>query len=261
MTSKKQNSTIAIVVSSLLMTMSCNDNSILPASVKLTTAAQAKVNTNARVANYTFDGTEGDPIPLDVASRWIANYTTANLGALSAHFFGNKTLEKLLAKNGCMGLRFYYSIDESNKSNLLVMGADGRGQDFSSDFRTRGKNSSVVLNIEASSNAIFSGAESDSIVLDTSKQWLAHYNSNNPAGIQAHFFGHQIIKQILSQNGCVGIRCYCALNDAGVQQLLLIGVTSSGQNILPQSLNGGRTTGDGTIADMSLPCPTYCQGS
>ncbi len=261
MTSKKHNSTIAIVVSSLLMTMSCNDNSILPASVKSATASQAKVvNTNARIANYTFDGTEGDPIPLDVASRWIANYTSNNLGALTAHFFGNKTLEKLLSKNGCMGLRFYYSVDESSKPNLLVMGADGTGQDFSSDFRTKGKNSSVALNIGASFNNTFSGAEGDSIVLDASKQWLAHYNSDNPNGIQAHFFGHEIINQILSQNGCVGIRCYYALNDAGIQQLLLVGVTSSGQNILPQSLNGGRTTGDGTIADMSLPCPTYCQG-
>src|SRR5260221_5614225 len=160
MTSKKHNSTIAIVVSSLLMTMSCNDNSILPASVKSAAASQAKVvNTNARIANYTFDGTEGDPIPLDVASRWIGNYTYNNLGALTAHFFGNNTLEKLLAKNGCMGLRFYYSIDDLSKSNLLVIGADGSGHDFSSDFRTRGKNSSAELSIRASSNAVFSGAE------------------------------------------------------------------------------------------------------
>ena len=157
-----------------------------------------------------------------------------------------------------MGLRFYYSVDESNKSNLLVMGADGSGHDFSSDFRTRGKNSSAELSIRASSNAVFSGAEGDSIVLDTSNQWMAHYNSNNPTGIQAHFFGYEIINQILSQNGCVGIRCYYALNDAGVQQLLLVGVTSTGENILPLSSTGGRVADDGTIADVSFPCPSHC---
>src|SRR5258708_1809451 len=160
-----------------------------------------------------------------------------------------------------MGLRFYYSVDGLSKSNLLVISADGSGHDFSSDFRTRGKNSSVELSIRASSNTVFSGAESDSIVLDTSNQWIAHYNSDNPAGIQAHFFGNEIIKQILSQSGCVGIRCYYALNDAGVQQLLLVGVTSAGENILPSSSTGGRVAdGGGTIADVSFPCPTYCNG-
>jgi hypothetical protein len=52
---------------------------------------------------------------------------------------------------------------------------------------------------------------------------------------------------------------YYALNNSGVQQILLVGVNSRGQNILPVSLTGGKVTdGGGTVADASYPCPSYC---
>lgn len=60
----------------------------------------------------------------------------------------------------------------------------------------------------------------------------------------------------------MGIRIYYALNDAGVPQLLLVGATGTGENILPeQGLNAkvaDDPTAPATVADMSYPCPTYC---
>ncbi|MBI1767874.1 MAG: hypothetical protein HY015_09835 [Bacteroidetes bacterium] len=254
---KKYHSVIAVVIGSLLVTMSCDENSGLPTPVKSTTKL---TNANSSLASYTFDGKEGDPITQDVASRWIANYTNKNYGAITAHFFGRKALENILAKSGCIGIRFYYAMDDSFNPNLLLIGADGSGQNFLSDLRARGKNSSVVLNAGAFSNNSLLETEEDLIATDKSNQWIANYNSTNPLGVQAHFFGNEILRQILSLNGCIGIRCYYALNDAGVQQLLLIGVTNEGVNLLPLSSStlGRVADGGGTIADASFPCPTYC---
>lgn len=256
---KKFKTSIAIIFGALLVTMSCDENSNLPRPNNGSSASQLKTgNLGARVTNYTFDGTEGGAISLDVATRWISNYTNQNLGKLTAHFFGRKALEKMLDTKGSMGIRFYYSVDDKGYSAVFATGADDKGNDFISNYKARGKNSPAVLDVAASLVTTFSSTDADSTTTDITNKWKSNYTAINPDGVQAHFFGFEIIRQILSATGCTGIRCYYALNDSGVQQLLLIGVTSGGQNILPKSITGGRTADDGTIADLSHMCPTEC---
>ena len=252
MTTKKYQTTLAIVLGSLLMTMSCNENSNAP--------SPSNSNVNARVNNYTFDGTEGDPITLEVATRWIDNYVNQNGGTLTAHFFGRKVLEKTLSKNGCIGIRFYYSIDNSAKPTTLLIGTGSDGENLGPMHGIRGKEATFALTSTASLSSSLADTEGDSISRATSHQWVINYNQKKPTGIQAHFFGNEIIKQILSQSGCIGIRTYYALNDAGVQQLLLVGVIGSGKNMLPlsSSINAKVTSDGGTVADMSTPCPVQC---
>lgn len=252
MTLKKYQTALAIVLGSLLVTMSCNENSNAP--------SPSNSSTSARVTNSTFDGTEGDPITLDVATRWIGNYISQNGGAITAHFFGRKVLEKTLAKDGCIGIRFYYSIDNSTKPTTLLIGTGSDGENLGPIHGIRGREAAFALASTTSFDSSLTDIEGDSISRDDSHQWVNNYNQKKPSGIQAHFFGNEIINQILSQTGCIGIRTYYALNDAGVQQLLLVGVTSDGKNILPStSITNGRVTdGGGTIADVSTPCPVQC---
>jgi len=261
MTLKKLQTSIAIIFGAMLVTVSCDENSNLPKPANASSASQTKTgNSTARIANYTFDGTEGGAITLDVASRWISNYTNQNFGKLTAHFFGRKVLEKMLATENSMGIRFYYSVDDSGNPVVFATGADGNGNDFSSNYKMRGKNSSVLLKEAASLTYSLTQTDADSTTVIVTNKWKNNYNSINPTGIQAHFFGFEILKQILSSSGCVGIRCYYALNDSGVQQRLLVATTSDGKNILPTSLTGGRTADDGTIGDLSFTCPTRCSG-
>lgn len=102
----------------------------------------------------------------------------------------------------------------------------------------------------------FTGQEGDPIALDLAKEWTKNYRELNPDRTEAHFFGNEIIRQILNQTECVGIRIYYAIDDKGNQQLLLVGVDATGNNLLPgmQATDGA----DNIIADMSFPCPTYC---
>jgi hypothetical protein len=108
----------------------------------------------------------------------------------------------------------------------------------------------------------FDGTEGAELDLATAKAWTANFRkaSGKSDEILAHYFGKEIIENILSQSDCVGMRIYYALDEKGEKKLLLVGVDSSGDNILPKE--GARTTDDDEeiIADFSFPCPDYCGG-
>jgi hypothetical protein len=105
----------------------------------------------------------------------------------------------------------------------------------------------------------FNGSEGDPIDLTTAKQWTANYRVKFESRdeISAHFFGSEIIQQILGESNCVGIRIYYAINDSGEKKLILVGVDSNGENLLP-SMGGRISDGGNILADYSWPCPDYC---
>jgi hypothetical protein len=111
--------------------------------------------------------------------------------------------------------------------------------------------------------ATFNGTEGGAIPLPVAKEWTANYRATIKQGdTLAHFFGQDIIRKILEEDGCVGIRIYYAINDKGQKQLLLVGAAENGDNILPTENAAASPEDDGPIiADMSKPCPTYCPGN
>ncbi|MCI0751137.1 MAG: hypothetical protein L0Y35_04810, partial [Flammeovirgaceae bacterium] len=84
------------------------------------------------------------------------------------------------------------------------------------------------------------GSEGDPITMETATRWIKNYQEENPNQNQAHFFGYEIIKQLLGQDGCVGIRIYYGIDDNGVRQLMLVGTDAKGNDLLPST--NGRTT-------------------
>lgn len=94
----------------------------------------------------------------------------------------------------------------------------------------------------------FNGTEGAPITLATAATWTANYRSTiAPTETRAHFFGRDILEKILTQEDCMGIRIYYALNDAGEKQLILVGADTQ---------ENDQTSG--TIADFSNPCPPFC---
>jgi hypothetical protein len=57
-------------------------------------------------------GREGSPIKLDVAASWTKNYRDKHPGETLSQFFGKEILEKILAQENCLGIRFYYAHDK-----------------------------------------------------------------------------------------------------------------------------------------------------
>ncbi len=245
-TLKKYIPIACIILVAALMTVSCENNSaVTKQSIK---------------TDYTFSGTEGGAITLATASNWTANYENKNSSAVKSHFFGADAIKNILSNGGCVGVRIYYSIDDAGGQQLLLIGANSKGNDLSSSAGIKGKASSMNLT-KGSATDILNRSEGVLVSAEASRQWMTNYTSKNPSSLRAHFFGFEILNQILNQEGCIGIRMCYALNNSGVQQVLLVGVNSNGENILPSTQAAGKvSSGNGIIADMSYPCPTYCSG-
>lgn len=98
---------------------------------------------------------------------------------------------------------------------------------------------------------IYTGNENHDISLNEASDFTENYrNSAGANPVLAHYFGKTKIQNILDQEGCVGIRMYYALTDAGQKQLVITGVDSSGNDMY-----------NGILADRGLVCPSYCSVS
>lgn len=94
----------------------------------------------------------------------------------------------------------------------------------------------------------FNGNEGEVIALADASAWTESYrNSGASNGVNAHFFGIEKLKLILSQRDCVGIRMYYAMDDEGNPALALVGVDRNENDLY-----------NGVILDRSVPCPSYC---
>lgn len=97
------------------------------------------------------------------------------------------------------------------------------------------------------------------------RDWLKNYvsapNFYHATPVKGHFFGSDILQEIMALTGVVGIRFYHGLRpdkDAGGNTifepvLLAVGVDKNGNDVLVDPSNG-----KSAVADMTLPCPKHC---
>ena len=60
-------------------------------------------------------------------------------------------------------------------------------------------------------------------------------------------FHRDAFDRILGQPGCVGLRAYPALTDAGEPTMVLVGIDEAGNDMV-----------DGALAQYGLQCPPHC---
>ena len=94
-------------------------------------------------------GKEGGEFDLDLAASWTKNYRDKHPGETVSHFFGKDILQKILAQEGCQGIRFYYA-------HSKPLSAWQRSMVSLSNFLTK-----VAGNIEGEKHLIIVGAGSD----------------------------------------------------------------------------------------------------
>lgn len=92
----------------------------------------------------------------------------------------------------------------------------------------------------------FNGTEGGEITLNEASAMTLNYRRNNPNEILAHFFGRDILTELLNQPECVGIRMYYGISGDGKKELVLVAVDQD-ENDLTQ-----------LVADISIPCPKAC---
>ncbi|HEV7350060.1 hypothetical protein [Telluribacter sp.] len=86
----------------------------------------------------------------------------------------------------------------------------------------------------------------------------AYQKKVSPKETRAVAYGATVVDALLSQKGCVGIRCYLAKDALGRTTVVLIGVDKNGNDIKSSSV--GRTTSDTYAAGDGPLCPRECTG-
>ena len=97
----------------------------------------------------------------------------------------------------------------------------------------------------ASVKAQFTGNESHLITLDQALKYIQNFKQNPvPQSVKGGYFGRNIFDKILAQGGAVGIRYYFAAKNDGSTTLVLVGVDSTGNDIV-----------QGVLGEEQFPCP------
>ena len=95
---------------------------------------------------------------------------------------------------------------------------------------------------------LYTGKENHVISLEKARQLTQNFQIvAKPGELTAGYLGRSIFEKILRQEQCVGIRIYNAISDNGSPTFVIVGVDTSGNDIIY-----------GPIGDELFPCPPWC---
>lgn len=78
----------------------------------------------------SFNGNEGEAIPLETAKEWTATYrATKEENEPNAVFFGREKLQQILDQADCMGIRIYFGVNDEQEKALILVGAEADEDD------------------------------------------------------------------------------------------------------------------------------------
>jgi hypothetical protein len=79
----------------------------------------------------SFSPNEGAIITLAEGAKMTANYrATISAGETIAHAVGKNLVNAVLSQVACVGIRFYYAINNSGDRQLVAVGVDANGDDM-----------------------------------------------------------------------------------------------------------------------------------
>lgn len=192
----------------------------------------------------------GSEITLEEATRWTTKFRKLHSQETQAMYFDQSVYNALLEQNGVDGIRIYNAINEDNKQVLVLAGATASGDVLGKVF-DKGvfcpPNCSVgvLAGIEGSTSTVPASAGSE-ITMAEAVSWTAVYREQNPNRLRAEYFSKSVIEDLLTQNGCLGIRIYKAIDDDNQECLVLVGVNSTGDMT------------SGKVFDKGTSCPDKC---
>jgi hypothetical protein len=89
---------------------------------------------------------------------------------------------------------------------------------------------------------------------DTAKEFIKAFDREFPTENKFFTMGKNILEQVLSQPGCVGMRFYNGINEKGQKTLVYVGVDAEGKDLIERTVvqeDGGIATVKGLIVDRN----------
>ncbi|MBM4176301.1 MAG: hypothetical protein FJ213_09040 [Ignavibacteria bacterium] len=78
----------------------------------------------------TFTGNEEHSISYEEASKLTQEYQSQQVAEyIKGHFFGRDSILKILNQDNCVGIRFYYGLNDG-KDVLVLVGVDSKENDL-----------------------------------------------------------------------------------------------------------------------------------
>jgi hypothetical protein len=87
----------------------------------------------------------------------------------------------------------------------------------------------------------------NSISLEDAAKITANFRQAFPTAVIANAYGKRQMQELLEQENCEGFRIYNGIDDEGSQQLIIVGVDASGNDLY-----------EGVLIDHTQPCPSIC---
>lgn len=79
----------------------------------------------------SFNGSEGEIISLKTGAEMTARFRkTIVPGDTIGQYIGTDIIMRILAQENCVGIRFYYALDENNEKNIVCVGVDENENDL-----------------------------------------------------------------------------------------------------------------------------------
>src|SRR5580692_1782666 len=72
----------------------------------------------------------GEEISHELAAEFINAYLETHPGENRGYHLGRNIIEHILAQPGCVGMRFYYGLNEDGIKTLVYVGIDAEGKDL-----------------------------------------------------------------------------------------------------------------------------------
>ncbi|MBI4429906.1 MAG: hypothetical protein HY562_12405 [Ignavibacteriales bacterium] len=230
----------------------------------LTNDVAEKPTVRAKVRIHKYTGKENHMISLVEASILTRTYRESEeRGAVKGNFFGRYIFERILAQDGCVGIRSYFAAYDDGSPTLVHVGIDENGNDMIYGVLGDGGfpcppfcGQDNILNADLGdrlipvrkNNDMFSGLENHGITIAEAKNDVSnHRKEKDSNAIKGIYFSRDLYKKILAQDGCVGIRFYYA-EEGELPTFVLVGADSKGNDLL------------GITGDGGFPCPPFCGG-
>ena len=98
----------------------------------------------------------------------------------------------------------------------------------------------------------YTGNENHEISLNEAAELTQRFRDNLPVIdiTTAEYFGKSALEDLLSQNGCVGIRVYYGIDSDMKKRLVIVGVNGEGNDLY-----------EGNLMEVGVICPPFCSSN
>ncbi len=177
-------------------------------------------------------------------------------------FHADQVLE-LLDQPGCVAMRYYHALDEADKPALVLVGVDVEGVDMSdgtllelmvpcppwcgswNELNAGAAPKALAWPFRAKTRPL---PERDHhIALEDAAAMTRRYRLRVRDREKGGAFDAEQVRELLEQTGCVALRYYHALDEAGKYAMVLVGVNPQGADMT-----------DGVLLELHIPCPPWC---